>query len=77
MSAAGHLYMQTNESQNRVIHFVRRPDGALTEEMPCSTGASGCGPFNYRANPAAIIIDGAQGVILTPDHRFLFRCQFL
>jgi hypothetical protein len=27
----GHLYMQTNETQNAVIHFRRHPDGTITE----------------------------------------------
>lgn len=72
MTEVGHLYMQTNESQNRTIHYVRAEDGTLTEVERCPTGGSGTGTFNYRANPAAIIIDGAQGVLLTADHRFLF-----
>ena len=39
----GHLYMQTNEDQNRVIHFARDEDGTLTEVERCPTGGSGCG----------------------------------
>lgn len=72
MTEIGHLYMQTNESRNRIIHYVRGEDGTLTEVERCPTGGSGTGSFNYRANPAAIIIDGAQGLLLTADHRFLF-----
>jgi hypothetical protein len=72
MTAVGQLYMQTNESQNRVIHFVRDEDGTLTEAERCPTGGSGCGTFNHRANPQAIILDGAQGLLLAPDGRFLF-----
>jgi WD40 repeat protein len=72
MTSAGHVYMQTNESRNRIVHYARSEDGALTEVERCLTGGSGSGNFNYRSNPAAIIIDGARGVIVTPDHRFLF-----
>jgi hypothetical protein len=72
MTAAGHLYMQTNESQNRVIHYLRGEDGALTEMERCPTGGSGAGSFNYRANPLALIVDGARGLFLTVDRRFLF-----
>jgi 6-phosphogluconolactonase (cycloisomerase 2 family) len=72
MSAIGHVYMQTNESQNRVIHYVRGEGGALTEVERSPTGASGAGTFNYRANPLALIVDGAQGLLLTRDRRFLF-----
>jgi hypothetical protein len=70
--AAGCLYMQTNESRNRVIHYLRSQDGTLTEVERHPTGGAGAGPFNYRADPRAIVIDGASGVILTPDRRFLF-----
>ena len=31
MRAGGHLYLQTNENQNQVIHYVRGEDGTLTE----------------------------------------------
>src|SRR5207244_838017 len=68
----GHLYMQTNEDQNRVIHFARDENGTLTEVERCPTGGSGCGTFNHRANPQAISLDGAQGLLLAPDGRFLF-----
>ena len=69
---AGHLYMQTNESQNRVIHYHREPDGNLIEAERCLTGGTGSGSFNYRSDPAGLIVEGAQAVLLTPDNRFLF-----
>jgi hypothetical protein len=72
MTALGCLYIQTNENQNRVIHFIRGEDGRLTEVERRPTGGSGSGTFNYRADPRAIILDGAQGLVLTPDRRFLF-----
>jgi hypothetical protein len=72
MSAAGCVYVQTNEDQNRVIHFVRAEDGSLIEVERIATGGSGSGTFNYRADPRAIILEGAQRLVLTPDHELLF-----
>jgi hypothetical protein len=68
----GHLYMQTNETQNAVIHYLRSASGTLTEVERISTGGSGSGVFRplYQANgPNAY--EAAGGVILTPDRRFL------
>jgi Lactonase, 7-bladed beta-propeller len=72
LTPVGHVFLQTNETQNRLIHFARSEDGALTEVERSSTGGSGSGSFNGRSDPRAIIVGGASGVILTPDHRFLF-----
>jgi 6-phosphogluconolactonase (cycloisomerase 2 family) len=72
MHASGHLYLQTNEKQNQVIHYVRGEDGTLTEVERCPTGGSGSGAFNYRADPRAIILEGAQRLVLAPDRRLLF-----
>jgi hypothetical protein len=68
----GHLYIQTNEIQNRVIHYHRAPDGKITEVERCPTGGSGSGGFNYRSTPPALVVEGVHGVILTPDRSFLF-----
>ncbi len=68
----GHLYMQTNEIRNRVIHYCRAVDGTITEVERYDTGGAGCGDFNYRATPLGLIVEGADSVVLTPDRRFLF-----
>ena len=34
-SAVGHLYTQTNETQNGVIHYLRSADGTITEAERC------------------------------------------
>lgn len=68
----GQLYSQTNETQNRVIHYHRAPDGKLTEVERCPTGGSGSGGFNYRSTPLALVVEGVHGVILTPDRSLLF-----
>jgi 6-phosphogluconolactonase (cycloisomerase 2 family) len=77
MTALGCLYVQTNEDQNRIIHFVRGEDGTLTEVERLPTGGAGSGTFNYRADPRAIILEGAQRLVLTPDRRFLFAVNNL
>ena len=69
---AGHLYMQTNEVRNRIIHYLRAPDGKITEVERCLTSGSGSGSFNYRATTMGLIVEGAHSVLLTPDRRFLF-----
>jgi hypothetical protein len=74
MMAGGHLYMQTNEIRNCIIHYLRTPDGKLTEVERVFTGGFGTGgykPISGEEN-AANDFEGATSVILTPDHRFLF-----
>jgi 6-phosphogluconolactonase (cycloisomerase 2 family) len=69
----GHLYMQTNETRNAVVHYLRSASGTITEVERIPTGGSGSGVFRpiYEANgPNAF--EGAGSVILTPDRRFLF-----
>jgi 6-phosphogluconolactonase (cycloisomerase 2 family) len=69
----GHLYMQTNETRNAIIHYHRSTNGTLTEVERVQTGGPGSGVFRpiYEANgPNAF--EGAGSVILTSDRRFLF-----
>jgi 6-phosphogluconolactonase (cycloisomerase 2 family) len=69
----GHLYMQTNETQNAIIHYHRSANGTITEVERIPTGGAGSGVFRpiYEANgPNAF--EGAGSVILTSDRRFLF-----
>src|SRR5215472_9609129 len=69
----GHLYMQTNETRNAIIHYHRSANGTITEVERIPTGGDGSGVFRpiYEANgPNAF--EGAGSVILTSDRRFLF-----
>jgi 6-phosphogluconolactonase (cycloisomerase 2 family) len=69
----GHLYMQTNELRNAIIHYHRSANGTITEVERIPTGGAGSGVFRpiYEANgPNAF--EGAGSVILTSDRRFLF-----
>jgi hypothetical protein len=39
----GHLYMQTNETRNAIVHYLRSVNGALTEVERVATGGAGFG----------------------------------
>src|SRR5215510_2801492 len=70
----GHLYIQTNEIQNAIIHYHRSASGTLTEVERCLTGGAGSGTFKPISGQesAPNAFEGAASVILTPDRRFLF-----
>src|SRR4029077_16445036 len=73
MRHGGHLYMQTNETRNAVIHYLRSSNGTIAEVERIPTGGSGSGVFRpiYEASgPNAF--EGAGSVILSPDRRLLF-----
>ena len=74
MYQGGHLYMQTNEIRNCVVHYLRAPDGKLTEVGRIPTGGSGSGTYKPVSGQesAPNAFEGANSVILTPDRRFLF-----
>src|SRR5215475_4711347 len=71
---AGHLYMQTNEIKNAVIHYRRDANGMITEVARTATGGSGSGTFKPISGQesAPNAFEGAGSVILSPDCRFLF-----
>ena len=72
--AVGHLYMQTNELRNSVIHYRRTANGTIEEVDRVSTGGEGSGEFKptsgQESSPNAF--EGAGSVILSPDRHFLF-----
>ena len=74
MNRGGHLYMQTNEVRNKVVHYSRAADGKLTEVARVLTGGAGSGPFKPISGQesAPNAFEGAASVILSPDRRFLF-----
>ena len=74
MRRGGHLYMQTNEVQNAVIHYLRSPTGTITEVDRVPTGGAGSGLFKPISGQesAPNAFEGAASVIMSPDHRFLF-----
>jgi WD40 repeat protein len=70
----GHLYLQTNETRNCVVHYRRTANGTLTEIERIATGGSGSGTFKPISgqDSAPNAFEGAGSVILSPDRRFLF-----
>src|SRR5262245_66522590 len=70
----GHLYMQTNEIRNVIVHYQRSANGALTEVERVGTGGFGSGTFKPISgqDSAPNAFEGAGSVILSPDRRFLF-----
>jgi len=70
----GHLYMQTNEIRNSIVHYRWSTSGALTEEERVPTGAAGSGTFKPISGQesAPNAFEGAGSVILSPDRRLLF-----
>jgi len=73
-SSGGHLYMQTNEVKNAVVHYQRSAGGALKEVERVMTAGAGSGVFKPISGQesAPNAFEGAGSVILSPDKRFLF-----
>jgi WD40 repeat protein len=74
MSKGGHLYTQTNEIENVIIHYQRGANGSLTEVERVRTGGAGSGVFKPISGQesAPNAFEGANSVIITADRRFLF-----
>src|SRR6201987_3349284 len=70
----GHLYMQTNEVKNAIIHYHRSANGTLTEVARVATGGRGSGTYKPISGQesAPNSFEGAASVILSPDRKFLF-----
>src|ERR1700739_3721989 len=70
----GHLYIQTNEVRNVVIHYRRSANGTLTEVERVATGGAGSGTFKPISgqSSAPTSFEGAASVILSPERKFLF-----
>jgi 6-phosphogluconolactonase (cycloisomerase 2 family) len=74
MSATGHVYIQTNELKNVVIHYARASDGTIAEVERIPTGGSGSGVYKPISGQesAPNAFEAAGSVIVTADRRFLF-----
>jgi hypothetical protein len=70
----GHLYLQTNETQNAMIHYRWDESGKLTEVERVATGGAGSGTFKPISGQesAPNAFEGAGSVIVAADRRFLF-----
>jgi hypothetical protein len=51
MQQGGHLYIQTNEVHNAIVHYFRGPDGKLNELERIPTGGAGSGPYKPGQRP--------------------------
>src|ERR1700746_3574386 len=71
---SGHLYIQTNEVKNAIIHYHRSANGTLTEVERVATGGAGSGTYKPISNQesAPNAFEGAGSVILSSDRKFLF-----
>lgn len=70
----GHVYMQTNEIQNRIMHFGRNADGQLELLESIPTGGAGSGVFKPISGQesAPNAFEGAGSVILAESNTLLF-----
>jgi len=70
----GHLYIQTNEVKNKIIHYHRSANGTLTEVERVATGGAGSGTYKPISGQesAPNAFEGAGSVILSSDRKFLF-----
>jgi 6-phosphogluconolactonase (cycloisomerase 2 family) len=70
----GHLYMQTNEIHNSIVHYRWSASGTLAEVERVPTGGAGSGTFKPISGQesAPNAFEGAGSVILAADRRFLF-----
>ena len=72
-NGGGHLYTQTNETENWVIHYLRAPDGTITESERVPTGGARSAGYNPIVNRESTPnpFEGVRSVILSPDNRLL------
>ena len=70
MQHGGHLYMQTNEIRNAVVHYLRSPSGTLAD-VEFATGGSDSGTFKSVSGQesAPNAFEGAASLILSADRR--------
>jgi hypothetical protein len=73
-SNSGHLYMQTNEAQNRITHFGRKADGQLDLLESVPTRGAGSGFFKPISGQesAPNSFEGAGSVIPAESNTLLF-----
>jgi 6-phosphogluconolactonase (cycloisomerase 2 family) len=70
----GHVYLQTNEIHNVVIHYVRTAHGTLIESERVPTGGAGSGTYKPISGQASApnAFEAAGSVILSQDRSLLF-----
>ena len=70
----GHVYMQTNEIQNRIVHFGRHADGQLESLESIPTEGAGSGVFKPISGQGSApnAFEGAGSVVLAESNTLLF-----
>lgn len=70
----GHLYTQTNETANKIIHYKQNNDGTLTEMDRVATGGKGTGGFSPSTGEESVpdSLLSSASVIASKDHKYLF-----
>jgi 6-phosphogluconolactonase (cycloisomerase 2 family) len=70
----GHLYMQTNEKQNVIIHYHQASNGTIAEVERVLTGGAGSGTYKPISGQesAPNCFEGAGSVILAESNALLF-----
>jgi 6-phosphogluconolactonase len=68
------LFVQTNDTANAVLPFIRNANGTLTAEPPVSTGGKGTDGVNYFMGGivAPDALTSNRSVIVSPDGTLLF-----
>jgi DNA-binding beta-propeller fold protein YncE len=76
-SGGSHLYIQTNEVNNKIIDFHRSADGQLHEAARVATSGKGSGEFKpvTGEESAPNAFEGAGSVILSADKKYLFAAN--
>ena len=72
-TVANQLYVQTNETANKIVHFTRSANGALVLVDSVATGGAGSNgikPGATAAVPDSLV--SQYSVIVSPDHSKLF-----
>jgi len=72
---AGHLYLQTNETRNFIVHYRRSANGEISEVERTATGGAGSGVFKPISGQesAPNAFEGAGSVILSRIESFCLR----
>lgn len=64
----GAVYVQTNETRNRVIAFRRGADGALSQDRPYDTGGTGDGEPHLTSQGSVVLsADGRSLLVANAD----------
>lgn len=73
-TATSHLYTQTNETENSIIHYARLADGTLTEMERVATGGKGTNGFKPATGDesAPDTLLSAYALTMSGDHQWLF-----